>query len=91
MSQLDIERKVNWSLIAIVVGLFANFGTIVWWGSAVESRITTNASNIEKLGNVLKENADERGNDRELLIRLDERTRSMADDIAALKKEFTKK
>lgn len=73
-SQAVMERRVNWAAFAVVIGLIANLCAGSWFASSLSSRVAT-----------LEIASIKRDGDHELLVRMDERTRVMAQEIAEIK------
>lgn len=79
LAEARIERKINWAAIAVLVGLVANLCAGSWFASSLSSRV-----------GALEEATTKRDGDHELLVRMDERTRSMAEELAEIKKRLAR-
>lgn len=85
MTQIT-NKKINWTLISIFIGLIGNFAVVIWGSATLASRVEDNTKRLDEMDALTKAQSNERQTDRELLVRMDERTKTMAINIDELKK-----
>lgn len=79
----QLDRRIS---IGVIVTLVLHAAAGVWFAAVLSSQVGNNGKRIESLEAAMK-NA---GADRDLLIRLDERMRIIAEDISELKRDIAK-
>ncbi len=67
-------RKLNWSMIGVIVALILQAVTLVFWGGGLNQRV----SNLERVVAPLADGT---------LARLDERTKAMKDQLDRIERE----
>lgn len=61
-------KKLNWSMIGVIVALFVQAAALIFWGGGLNQRV----SNLEKIVAPLSDGT---------LARLDERTKAMKEQL----------
>lgn len=61
-------RKLNWSMIGVIVALIVQAATLVFWGGGINQRV----SSLERIVAPLADGT---------LVRLDERTKAMKEQL----------
>jgi uncharacterized membrane protein len=76
-SLLTDESRINWTAMGMILALISNMGAGVWYASNLSSRVQR-----------LEEKTLSLHRDRELLVRIDERMHSMAEDMTEVKRHI---
>jgi len=66
-------RKLNWSMIGVIVALIIQAATLVFWGGGINQRVTS----LERIVGPLADGT---------LARLDERTQAMKEQLDRIEK-----
>ena len=66
-------RKLNWSMIGVIVALIVQAATLVFWGGGINQRV----SSLERIVGPLADGT---------LARLDERTQAMKEQLDRIEK-----
>lgn len=77
MNDETLQKRINWAAIGIMLALLSNMAAGTWYASRLSSRVEA-----------LEERTTGMRSDRELLVRMDERIRTMAEDITELKRQL---
>ncbi|TAF41659.1 MAG: hypothetical protein EAZ52_03965 [Alphaproteobacteria bacterium] len=72
-----MNHTINWNAIGIIIAMIGNMGAGIWYASQLSARVE-----------VLEKRTSNMHTDRELLVRIDERTRAMAEAIGELKQNM---
>ena len=67
-------RKLNWSMIGVIVALIVQAATLVFWGGGINQRV----SSLERIVAPLADGT---------LARLDERTKAMKEQLDRIERE----
>lgn len=67
-------RKLNWSMIGVIVALIIQAATLIFWGGGLNQRV----SNLERIVAPLADGT---------LARLDERTKAMKEQLDRIERE----
>jgi hypothetical protein len=67
-------RKLNWSMIGVIVALVVQAATLVFWGGGINQRV----SSLERIVAPLADGT---------LARLDERTKAMKEQLDRIERE----
>lgn len=67
-------KKLNWSMIGVIVALFVQAAALIFWGGGLNQRV----SNLEKIVAPLSDGT---------LARLDERTKAMKEQLDRIERE----
>ncbi len=70
-------RKLNWSMIGVIVALVIQAVTLVFWGGGLNQRVSA----LEKAATPLNDGT---------LARLDERTKAMKDQLDRIERDADK-
>lgn len=68
------EKRLNWSMIGVIVALCVQAAALIFWGGGLTQRVANLERAIEPLSSGT-------------LARLDERTKSMQDQLDRIEKE----
>lgn len=67
-------RKLNWSMIGVIVALIVQAATLVFWGGGINQRV----SSLERIVTPLADGT---------LARLDERTKAMKEQLDRIERD----
>ena len=67
-------RKLNWSMIGVIVALIIQAATLIFWGGGINQRVTS----LERIVAPLADGT---------LARLDERTKAMKEQLDRIERE----
>lgn len=67
-------RKLNWSMIGVIIALIVQAATLVFWGGGINQRV----SSLERIVAPLADGT---------LARLDERTKAMKEQLDRIERE----
>lgn len=67
-------RKLNWSMIGVIIALIVQAATLIFWGGGLNQRV----SSLERIVAPLADGT---------LARLDERTKAMKDQLDRIERE----
>jgi hypothetical protein len=70
-------RKLNWSMIGVIIALIVQAATLVFWGGGINQRV----SSLERIVAPLADGT---------LARLDERTKAMKEQLDRIEREAGK-
>lgn len=70
-------RKLNWSMIGVIIALIIQAATLVFWGGGINQRV----SSLERIVAPLADGT---------LARLDERTKAMKEQLDRIERESGK-
>ena len=74
MTLHSAARKLNWSMIGVIVALIVQAATLVFWGGGINQRV----SSLERIVAPLADGT---------LARLDERTKAMKEQLDRIERE----
>ena len=74
MTLHSYARKLNWSMIGVIVALIVQAATLVFWGGGINQRV----SSLERIVAPLADGT---------LARLDERTKAMKEQLDRIERE----
>lgn len=78
-----LDKSVNVSVIIVLIG-YAVLAT--WFGAKLDSRVDSNKESQDAIDKRVATLEAAKAADHEMLVRIDERTQTMAADIATLKR-----
>jgi hypothetical protein len=67
-------RKLNWSMIGVIVALILQAATLIFWGGGINQRVAS----LERLASPLADGT---------LARLDERTKAMKEQLDRIERD----
>jgi len=67
-------RKLNWSMIGVIIALTLQAATLIFWGGGINQRVAT----LERLASPLADGT---------LARLDERTKAMKEQLDRIERD----
>lgn len=74
MSLTTETRKLNWSMVGVIVALVLQAATLIFWGGGLNQRV----SNLERIVAPLADGT---------LARLDERTKAMKEQLDRMERD----